>query len=97
MSHNSKYYAKTLKTNPVKLRNIESFFKKIQQPTTNKSTKILPHTFSGLEEGDFTDLEVSIDICKESESTKPADLPSASSLPSVTSSSAVLSINPPSS
>ena len=75
MSHNSKYYAKSLKTNPVKSRNIKSLLQNLQQPTTDKNTETLPSALSKLEATteDSLDLEVSIDLSKEYESTQLAD------------------------
>ena len=92
MSHNSKYYAKSLKTNPVKSRNIKSLFQNLQQPTTDENTKTLPSTLSKLEATteDSLDLEVSIDLSKEYESTQLADSTS------ITPSPTALSINLPS-
>ena len=92
MSHNSKYYAKSLKTNPVKSRNIKSLFQNLQQPTTDENTETLPSTSSKLEATteDSLDLEVSIDLSKEYESTQLADSTS------VTPSPTALSIDLPS-
>ena len=87
MSHNSKYYAKSLKTNPVKSRNIKSLFQNLQQPTTDENTETLPSTSSKLEATaeDSLDLEVSIDLSKEYESTQLADSTSVTSSPTALS------------
>ena len=92
MSHNSKYYAKSLKTNPVQSRNIKSLFQNLQQPATDENTETLPSTSSKLEATteDSLDLKVSIDLSKEYESTQLVDSTS------VTPSPTALSIDLPS-
>ena len=92
MSHNSKYYAKSLKTNPVKSRNIKSLFQNLQQPTTDENTKTLPSTLSKLQATteDSLYLKVSINLSKEYDSTQLADSTSITPLPTA------LSINLPS-
>ena len=92
MSHNSKYYAKSLKKNPVKSRNIKSLFQNLQQPTTDENTETLPSTSSKPEATteDSLDPEVSIDLSKEYKSTQLADSTS------VTPSPTALSIDLPS-
>ena len=56
MSHSSKYYAKSLKTNPVKSRNIKSLFQNLQQPTTDENTETLPSTIPAHRNNNNTDL-----------------------------------------
>ena len=92
MSHKSKYYAKSLKANPVKSRNIKSLFQNLQQQTTDENTKTLPSTSTKVEATteDSLDLKVSIDLSIEYESTQLADSTS------VTPSPTALSIDLPS-
>ena len=87
MSHNSKYYAKSSKTNPVKCRNIKSLFQNLQQLITDENTKTLPSTSSKLEATteDSLDLEVSIDLSKDYESTQLADSTSVTPSPTALS------------
>ena len=87
MSHSSKFYAKSLKTNPVKSRNIKSLFQNLQQRTTDENTETLPSTLSKLEATteDSLDLEVSIDFSKEYQSTQLADSTSITPSPTALS------------
>ena len=64
-----------MKTNPVKSRNIKSLLQNLQQLTTDKNTETLPSVLSKFEATteDSLDLEVSIDLSKEYESTQLAD------------------------